>query len=163
MKAETALHNIRSPRRMHQNAAPLKFNICTLRRRHHAAGQTSLATLIQNKQNGTMEQNESIFKSSVKNREVNVNLVRILSARVRLVCIQYLSTLRRARNNFFTATCFTFEIASKIENCGSNKRVSPKARCLGGVADRKLGSRMDAPIFDFEERRFLNWFHSVNR
>ena len=96
-----------------------------------------------------MEQNESIFKSSVKNREVNVNLVRILSARVRLVCIQHFSTLRRARNNFFTATCFTFEIASKIENCGSKKRVLPKARCLGGVADRKLGSRMDAPIFDF--------------
>ena len=43
----------------------------------------------------------------------------------------------------------TFEIASKIENCGSAKRVLPNARLLPGVADQKLGSRMDAPIFVF--------------
>ena len=101
-----------------------------------------------------MEQNESKFKSSVKNREVNVNLVRILSARVRLVCIQYFSTLRRARNNFLQPpTCRVrfkpLKLRQKSKIADQKKRVLPNARCLVDVAVRKLGSRMDAPIFDF--------------
>ena len=52
----------------------------------------------------------------------------------------------------------TFEIASKIENCGSTKRVLPNARLLPGVADQKLGSRMDAPILVFD--RVLKSHHS---
>ena len=60
-----------------------------------------------------MEQNESILKSSDKNREVNLNLVRIFSARVRLVCIQYFSTLRRARNNFLQPRVLPLKLRQK--------------------------------------------------
>ena len=156
---------------MHQNAPSLKFNLSTLRRRRPAAGQNTLATLKQNKQNGTMEQNGSIFKSSDKNREVNVTPVRIVSAMIDFVCVHYFRTPGDAWTNFFSGfNFFIFQHSeidakmrltwckvrfkpwksrqkSKIDH--RTKRVLPHAIPFLVVADWKLGSRMDAPIFDF--------------
>ena len=68
--------------------------------------QTSLATCKPNKQNGTVEQNASISKSSDKNREVNVTLVRILSARVELVCLWKVGPLHDVYTDFYRDLAF---------------------------------------------------------
>ena len=86
--------------------------------------------------------------------EPRSKLVRILSAMVQLVYIQYFSTLRRARNNFLQPpTCRVrfkaLKLRQKSKIADKKKRVLPNARCLVDVAVRKLGSRMDALIFDF--------------
>ena len=69
--------------------------------------QTSLATCKPNKQNGTVEQNASISKSSDKNREVNVTLVRILSARVELVCLWKVGPLHDVYTDFYRVLIFS--------------------------------------------------------
>ena len=50
---------------------------------------------------------------------------------------------------FFQPRVLPLKLRQKSKIADQKKRVLPKARCLGEVADRKLGSRMDAPIFDF--------------
>ena len=69
--------------------------------------QTSLATFKPNKQNGTVEQNASISKSSDKNREVNVTLVRIVSARVQLVFWWKVGALHDVYTDFYRVLIFS--------------------------------------------------------
>ena len=88
-------------------------------------------------------------------------MVRIVSAMVELVCLhifldflffktlnlmqKFVPTLLHACKVRFKA--LKLRQKSKIDH--RTKRVLPNARCLLGVADPKLGSRMDAPIFHF--------------
>ena len=69
--------------------------------------QTTLATLKPKKQNGTRNQNNQNFKSSVAIDEVNARKVRIVSARVDFVCVHCFTTPGDVRTSFFGFQLFS--------------------------------------------------------